>query len=124
MIIFNEYEYAEKLLKCGFQQSYNKRFKDVFILCKYYKELKLSKVNNKYKLYEFMKKYDNEFEIDRGNDTERIAKIINTVYMKNKKNKLIHKLRYNIEVGLTKYEVDNILQLKNRRFIFRIYEGL
>ena len=61
-----------------------------------------------------MKKYDEEFEMDRGDDTEKIAKIINTVYERDNKNQLIHKLRYNIVVGITKYEVDKILELKNR----------
>ena len=108
MIIFDEKEYVEKLLKCGFQQPYNKRFKDVFILAKYYKYNKYSKKRTIRMLTDYMIKYDNEFEINRGNDNEIIAKIVHNVYS--------HKyhFRHNESVGITKGEIDKILQLKNK----------
>jgi hypothetical protein len=108
LIIFDEKEYVEKLLKCGFQQPYNKRFKDVFILAKYYKYNKYSKKRTIRMLTDYMIKYDNEFEINRGNDNEIIAKIVHNVYS--------HKyhFRHNESVGITKGEIDKILQLKNK----------
>lgn len=108
MIIFDEKEYVEKLLKCGFQQPYNKRFKDVFILAKYYKYNKYSKKRTIRMLTDYMIKYDNEFEINRGNDNEIIAKIVHNVYS--------HKyhFRHNESVDITKGEIDKILQLKNK----------
>ena len=108
MIVFDEKEYAEKLLKCGFQQPYNKRFKDVFILAKYYKYNKYSRKRTIRMLTDYMIKYDNEFEINRGNDNEIIAKIVHNVYS--------HKyhFRHNESVDITKGEIDKILQLKNK----------
>ena len=108
MIIFDEKEYVHKLLKCGFQQPYNKRFKDVFILAKYYKYNKYSKKRTIRMLTDYMIKYDNEFEINRGNDNEIIAKIVHNVYS--------HKyhFRHNESVSITKGEINKIFQLKNK----------
>lgn len=83
MVIANEIVYAKNLLNNGFKLSYNKRFKDIFILTKYYKHIELDENQTKDKIIEFLNKYDKQFDININNyDREKVSKIVYSVFSK------------------------------------------
>lgn len=124
MIIINEFIYAENLLINGFSLPYNKRFKDIFTLAKYYKYLGLDMDSIQINLFEFLNKYDKEFDINTNNkDREIVNKIAYSVYNKN----FNFRINNNININRKNYlEIKLITkkQLRNLALLFCILSKL
>ena len=109
MVIFNEKEYCERLLKEGIIRPYNKRFKDIFVLCKYYKHLGYKASDNKKKLIDFLIKYDDDFDINMNNqDLIKIHRIVQSIYKKK------YHFRDKVKVSFSKSEIERIKELNSK----------
>lgn len=110
MIIMNEEKYTNYLLKNGFKQPYHKRFKDIFILAKYYKYIGLNEYEIQNKLFEYLNKWDKEFDINTSNrDRETIFKISYSVIKKN------YTFRIFDSINITNNEFNKIQKLKGKQ---------
>lgn len=101
MIIFDEKQHAEKMLKKGFLTKHKNVF-ELYILAKYYYSIELTPEQVKENIVSYCEKYIEHFNIDEW------YKIINKV-IKSTSNT---KLKTNIKVEIKKSEMDTIDNIK------------
>lgn len=106
MIIFDEKEYALKLLQDGYIRK-NKKLKDIFILAKYFKYQGLSQLQACKEVIRFINKFDDSVYSYITYQLKKYAiKTVDNAYTKN------YTLRFDIKVKLSECELKSLLQLK------------
>ena len=106
MIIFDEKEYALKLLQNGYIRK-NKKLKDIFILAKYFKYQGLSQLQACKEVLRFINKFDDSvYSYIKYQLKKKALNTVNNVYNNN------YTLRFNINIKLSKQELESIANLK------------
>ena len=106
MIIFDEKEYALKLLQNGYIRE-NKKLKDIFILAKYFKYQGLSQLQACKEVIRFINKFDDSvYSYIKYQLKKKALNTVNNVYNNN------YTLRFNINIKLSKQELESIANLK------------
>jgi len=106
MIIFDEKEYALKLLQGGYIRK-NKKLKDIFILAKYFKYQGLSQLQTCKEVLRFINKFDDSvYSYIKYQLKKKALNTVNNVYNNN------YTLRFNINIELSKQELESIANLK------------
>ena len=106
MIIFDEKEYALKLLQNGYIRK-NKKLKDIFILAKYFKNQGLSQLQACKEVLRFINKFDDTVYSYIKYQLKKYAiKTVKNAYMNN------YTLRFNEKIELTEQELKSISELK------------
>lgn len=106
MIIFDEKEYALKLLQNGYIRK-NKKLKDIFILAKYFKYQGLSQLQACKEVIRFINKFDDSiYSYIKYQLKKKALNTVNNVYNNN------YTLRFNINIKLSKQELESIANLK------------
>src|SRR5690606_13880882 len=106
MIIFDEKEYALKLLQGGYIRK-NKKLKDIFILAKYFKNQGLSQLQACKEVLRFINKFDDTVYLYIKYQLKKYAiKTVKNAYMNN------YTLRFNEKIELTEQELKSISELK------------
>lgn len=107
MIIFDEKEYALKLLQNGYIRK-NKKLKDIFILAKFFKYKGLSRLQACKEIIRFVNKFDDSVYSDiRYKLKTKALKTVNNVYNNN------YTLRFDKDIKLSKQELEIIANLKS-----------
>jgi hypothetical protein len=107
MIIFDEKEYALKLLQDGYIRK-NKKLKDIFILAKYFKYKGLSRLQACKEVINFINKFDDSVYSDiRYKLKAKALNTVNNVYNNN------YTFRFDINIKLSKQELEIIANLKS-----------
>jgi hypothetical protein len=106
MIIFDEKEYALKLLQDGYIRK-NKKLKDIFILAKYFKYQGLSQLQACKEVIKFINKFDDSIYSYIKYQLKKYAiKTVKNAYTKN------YTLRFDVKIELSEHELMNLLKLK------------
>jgi len=106
MIIFDEKEYALKLLQGGYIRK-NKKLKDIFILAKYFKNQGMSQLQACKEVLRFINKFDDTIYSYIKYQLKKYAiKTVKNAYMNN------YTLRFNEKIELTEQELKSISELK------------
>ncbi len=106
MIIFDEKEYALKLLQNGYIRK-NKKLKDIFILAKYFKYQGLSQLQACKEVIRFINKFDDSIYSYIKYQLKKYAiKTVKNAYTKN------YTLRFDVKIELSEHELRSLLKLK------------
>jgi hypothetical protein len=106
MIIFDEKEYALKLLQDGYIRK-NKKLKDIFILAKYFKYKGLSRLQACKEVIKFINKFDDSIYSYIKYQLKKYAiKTVKNAYTKN------YTLRFDVKIELSEHELMSLLKLK------------
>ena len=103
-MIFDELEFATRLLKTGFSRY--KSISDLFILAKYYRHLGMNKKEVEKELLNFCYRFNPEFNV--VTDGWRIDNAVN--------NSQKYKLRQPIDINVTQQELATIEQIDNYKY--------